>query len=119
MFPSMTRYRFEVTMNKTKQFYHDHRHDTLYNLTDYFGGKTYNPALDKARLSSQLLDVFNLMRDGEWRSLQEISERLGAPETSVSARLRDIRKDRFAPSFTTESRRASGGFWLYRVVKDD
>ncbi len=109
----------KTTMSKTKQFYHDHRHDTLYNMADYFDGKTYNPTLDKNRLSSQLHDVFNLMRDGEWRSLREISEKLGAPETSVSARLRDIRKDRFAPSFTTESRRVKDGFWLYRVVKDD
>ena len=36
--------------------------------------------------------VFYCMRSGNWRTLDEISEMTGAPQTSASAHLRDFRK---------------------------
>ena len=70
----------------------------------YFDGETYESALDKLRLGKQLLSVRLLMYDGVWRTLREIANELGIPEASASARLRDLRKERFG-SHRVERRR--------------
>lgn len=64
-------------------------------LSSDFGGATFVPQRDGARLTRQLSRVRALMLDGKWRTLREISEALGGePEASVSARLRDLRANR-------------------------
>jgi biotin operon repressor len=81
-----------------------------------FDGPTYNPLLDRDRLTSQLGRVFSLMADGAWRSLAQIQARVGGSEAAVSARLRDLRKPRFG-GHTVERRRAFiGGLWEYRLL---
>ena len=47
--------------------------------------------LDGDRLGRQLVTVRDLMTDGQWRTLREISDATKAPEASVSARLRELR----------------------------
>jgi hypothetical protein len=81
-----------------------------------FGGRTYDEALDGSRLTHQLGQVRLLMADEQWRTLEEISEAVQAPQASVSARLRDLRKPKFG-GFAVQSRRvADGGLWTYRVM---
>lgn len=80
-----------------------------------FGGATFDPALDGERLGAQLLRVRDLMADGLWRTLGEISAELGAPQASVSARLRDLRKPRFG-GFRVQRRRVGEGLFAYRVT---
>lgn len=58
-------------------------------------GKTFDPTLDRARLNGQADRVWNVMRDGGWYTLAEISKRTGDPEASISARIRDFKKERF------------------------
>lgn len=72
---------------------------------------------DQARLGRQMATVSDLMRDGRWRTLAEIASLTGAPEASVSARLRDLRKPKFG-GYVVERRRVSvgRGTWLYRVI---
>jgi hypothetical protein len=50
--------------------------------------------MDTPRLACQLAAVFQLMRDGRYRTLAQIAEVAGCLETSASARLRDFRKAR-------------------------
>lgn len=78
-----------------------------------FSGDTFNQKLDGKRLGKQLARVRALMLDGVWRSLREISDAVGSPEASVSARLRDLR----GMGMKVESRRRSpkGGLWEYSV----
>ncbi len=85
--------------------------------TASFDGVTYNPALDYRRLRSQLLRVAGCMSDGEWRSLRQISELTGDPEASVSARLRDLRKDKFGAHDVQTQRIGDprAGHWVYRI----
>jgi hypothetical protein len=73
------------------------REDTepLFDLTAHFNGSDYDPSLDDPRLKAQILRVFDLMRDREWRTLSEISEATSDPPASVSAQLRHLRKARF------------------------
>ncbi len=48
---------------------------------------------DEQRIEAQLRRIFELMKDGEPRTLAEIREALGLPpDAAVSARLRDFRK---------------------------
>ncbi len=80
-----------------------------------FDGKTYEPSLDKPRLNRQLQSVFDVVKSGQWLSLEEISTRTRFPQASVSARLRDLRKERFG-AYTVQRRRVSGGLFEYRLA---
>lgn len=55
------------------------------------------------------------MSDGRWRSLARISGIARAPQASVSARLRDLRKPRFG-GFTIDHRHIEDGLYEYRLV---
>lgn len=82
-----------------------------------FDGRTYNKKLDRSRLTGQWLLVFDLMKDGAWRTLREIADRTGCPEASVSARLRDFRKAKFGGHAVDRRRRGiwTDGVWEYQV----
>lgn len=81
-----------------------------------FSGATYEPERDRERLSRQLDAVRRAMLDGAWRTLAEIAAAAGAPEASVSARLRDLRKPRFG-GWTVQRKNLGGGTWQYRVAR--
>ena len=89
--------------------------DTL--VMPRFDGGTYNKLLDQMRLGRQMLAVLELIADGRWRTLREIADAVGAPEASVSARLRDLRKARFGQHILDRRRRdePSRGLWEYRL----
>ena len=80
-------------------------------------GATYNPAIDGARLGKQFMRVWDVMQRGGWMTLAEIAEITQCPESSVSARLRDFRKEKFG-GHTVERRRvdSEGGQWAYRLT---
>lgn len=82
-----------------------------------FDGKTFEQKKDGKRLAAQYNNVFALMSDGKWRTLNEISEVVRAPEASISARLRDARKNRNG-AHNVERRRVveSQGLWEYRLI---
>ena len=76
---------------------------------------------DRLRLGTQMEKVSSLMADGKWRTLEEISLEVGAPQASVSARLRDLRKKRFG-LYDVERRKTgepTGGLHEYRVIPLD
>ncbi len=79
-----------------------------------FDGATYEPKRDGSRLGEQMQAVKALMSDCGWRTLAEIGSACGAPEASVSARLRDLRKPRWG-GFDVQRRYISHGQWAYRV----
>jgi hypothetical protein len=71
-----------------------------------FDGSTYSHAFDYERLNAQTKRVYELIKDGVWRTLDEISTATGDPPASVSARLRDLRKAAFGSHLI--ERRARG-----------
>jgi hypothetical protein len=75
-------------------------------------GETFDPDRDGKRLNAQCQRVFNLMRDGNWRTLAQISFVTHDPEASVSARLRDLK--RFG--FGYDKKYISRGLWSYRLI---
>jgi len=81
----------------------------------HFSGTTYDPILDRTRLTTQLNRVFDKMRDGQWHTLAELAEYSGGTEAAVSARIRDFRKARFG-GHTVERERVRAGLWRYKLV---
>ena len=66
------------------------------------------------RLMAQQIRILDLMRDGSWRTLQEIADVTGDPTPSISAQLRHLRKPRFG-SHTVEKRHVGSGLYQYRI----
>jgi len=94
------------------------RAPSLFDVSPRFDGAVYDPALDHDRLSKQLGRVFDLIRDGRWRTLREMAAATGDPESSISAQLRHLRKPRFG-SYVVEKRRRGlpdSGCFEYRLV---
>lgn len=89
-----------------------------------FDGDTFDARLDGLRLTGQWRVVFLVMRDGVWRTLDEVQEviALGGgeyyPLQSISARLRDFRKARFGRHTVERRRRGkpSAGLFEYRLT---
>ena len=71
---------------------------------------------DQGRISKQLDEVRKLMLDGTWRTLGKIQELTGFPQASISARLRDLRKEKFG-GFTVDRDRVMRGLYIYRVMR--
>ena len=81
-----------------------------------FDGETYEPGLDSVRLKGQLLEVYRVMSDHRWHTLEQIAFFGSGSEASISARLRDLRKDRFG-HHDVERKRLAGGTFAYRLVE--
>lgn len=83
-----------------------------------FNGPEYAPEYDRERLTGQLLRVFSLMRDAQWRTLDEISAATGDPPASISAQLRHLRKKRFGSHIVLRAPRGdrSAGLFEYQLL---
>lgn len=79
-----------------------------------FDGETYEAGRDHQRLKGQLSRVFDLMKDGVARTLDEIATACGGTEAAVSARLRDLRKAKYG-GHHVERERVQGGLYRYRL----
>jgi hypothetical protein len=92
--------------------------DWMQRRNAVFDGNTFDPEHDQSRLRRQLLFVFKLMRDGAWRTLREISELSGYDTQSISARLRDLRKEKFGGHAVERQRRGApkDGIFEYRLL---
>ena len=89
------------------------------NITeDRFDGSDYNPKHDKKRLTGQILRIFDIVKDGSWNTVKEIEQLTGDPQTSISAQLRNLRKDRFGGHIVETRYRGdrSKGLWEYKLI---
>ena len=85
-----------------------------------FDGDTYDEQRDGTPLASQLDAVRDAMLNGQWWSYKQLREHLQrhhqikATDTSLSARIRDLRKIRFG-GYSVQSRRKTHREWEYRI----
>ncbi|MEO8297079.1 MAG: hypothetical protein ABI574_04650 [Burkholderiales bacterium] len=79
-----------------------------------FDGSDYEPGRDDERLQGQLGAIWDLMKGGDWLTLSAISLATDAPQASVSAQLRHLRKERFG-GHTVEKRLVKRGLYEYRL----
>lgn len=80
-----------------------------------FDGATYIPSRDYERLSGQLKAVFDVMKDGKWRTLSELGSSVEGSEAALSARLRDLRKDKYG-AHEVQREHIEGGLYRYRLI---
>ena len=87
-------------------------------INAYFDGSDYDENLDKIRLSKQITRIFDVMNDGEWRTLREIEDITHDPQASISAQLRHLRKERFGSHIIEKRRRGEGrrGVFEYKLI---
>jgi biotin operon repressor len=82
-----------------------------------FDGITYDAARDEVRLSRQLQNVKQILSDNRWHTLSEISQRIGGSEAGISARIRDLKKEKFG-GHKIEKNHIANGLWRYRLSSD-
>lgn len=70
------------------------------------------------RLTGQILDVFECMRDGRKRTLVEIEAETGHSQPSISAQLRHLRKTRFG-GFVVEKEHLGNGLYHYWMPSEN
>lgn len=76
-----------------------------------FSGRTFNQERDGERLGKQYVAVRDYTFGRGWLTLADIGRAVGAPEASVSARLRDLRK----AGYTVDCKYIRRGLHEYRV----
>ncbi len=81
-----------------------------------FNGAGYDPKRDDERLTGQIGRVYDAMLDGQWHQLRNIANVTGDPESSVSAQLRHLRKERFG-AHNIQRRYISHGLHEYRMTR--
>lgn len=94
---------------------------------DLFDGVTYEAKHDELRLTGQLGDVYEVMKDGGWYTLEDIQglaatntraagEKKWHSQAGISARIRDFRKEKFGGYSVERRRTRHPGLWEYRLV---
>ncbi len=81
----------------------------------HFNGADYVPDRDDRRLTGQLKRVFEVMKDGKWRTLDAIEAATGDHAPSISAQLRHLRKARFG-GHTVNRRYLGEGLYEYQLI---
>ncbi len=88
-----------------------------------FDGETYDPPIDHKRLTTQLGRVRQVLlaasRSGVWYTLRDLSDECNAPEASISARIRDLRKSKFGGYKVDHRRKDRRGTWEYQIRRID
>ena len=79
-----------------------------------FDGPNYDAQQDFHRLNGQLQRVKALMLDGKPRTLSEIADKTNTPLSTVSSRVRDLRKEKNG-SYIVLSERISRGTYVYWI----
>jgi biotin operon repressor len=85
----------------------------------HFDGDTIDQERDGPRLQRQLNAVRKHMEGNEWLSLRQIADELKYPEASISARLRDLRKERYGARHVERRYRGEGLFEYKLHPKQD
>lgn len=80
-----------------------------------FDGADYVKERDYQRLANNHFKLRELMKDSVYRTLGEISKFIDVPEASVSAGLRDFRKEKFG-CHTLNKRYEGNGLYSYQLI---
>ena len=80
-----------------------------------FNGSDYIQERDGKRLTKQFHKIYDLMQDGKYRTLPEISNLLNEPPASISAQLRHLRKKAFG-SHTVNKKYEGNGLYSYQLI---
>lgn len=80
----------------------------------HFDGADYKHDRDSGRLLTQRDQIRLYMEKRDYVTLQEIADATGHPHSSVSAQLRNLRKERFG-GYTVDRKHISNGLYAYKL----
>lgn len=93
--------------------------DTVRDVTNVvFDGDDYVHQRDSKRLKTQLEQIESYIEGKGYLTLQEIADATGFAQTSVSAQLRNLRKERFG-SRKIDRKYISNGLYSYKLMPKD
>ena len=81
-----------------------------------FDGPHYEPEIDRERLTAQMQDILKVITDKKWHTVDEIHEATGHPHASISAQLRNMRKEQFGGLEVLGRYRAGTRIFEYRFM---
>ena len=86
-----------------------------------FDGSDYDPKYDRVRLTGQIQRVYDVIKKGNWFTLDEIHKLTGDPHASISAQLRHLRKEKFGSHIIEKRPRGSRvhGLWEYKLAGEN
>ncbi|OPX65702.1 MAG: hypothetical protein A4E30_00283 [Methanomassiliicoccales archaeon PtaB.Bin215] len=88
-------------------------------MSTRFDGAFFNEELDRARLTTQIEKVRKALADGRWHTVAAIAELIDAPEPSVSAQIRNLRKQENGGYIIETRRDGDTGLFVYRLVRGE
>lgn len=86
-------------------------------------GVTYSPSRDRLRLASVLGCVYRALQTGKRWTLHELTEHCereigrSVSQTTVSAKLRDLRKEAIGSYDVRSERAGNSGTWIYWMAR--
>ena len=80
-----------------------------------FDGDHYDPIMDRERLTGQMKDVYDCIKNNKWWTVDELHSATGHPHASISAQLRNMRKDRFGGIEVTGRYRSGTRIFEYKI----
>jgi len=84
-----------------------------------FDGATFDQRKDGERLATLQHAVMAYMADALWHTVPEVQRAVGrGTETSIAARIRDCRKERWG-NLIVDTRRNDKGLWEYQVLQNN
>tara|TARA_R110000851_G_scaffold829_3_gene2807 strand:+ start:391 stop:708 length:318 start_codon:yes stop_codon:yes gene_type:complete len=83
--------------------------------TPLFDGVHYDEGKDKERLTRQMEGVYDCISSGEWKTVAEISLSTGFQQPSISAQLRNLRKEKFGGLDVEGRYRAATRIFEYKL----
>lgn len=86
-----------------------------YDMPLEFKGEGVDGEDDVKRLAGQLLAVFQYMADERWHTNREIALAVRAPEPSITACYRALRRPEYGGHTVERQRRAGENFYWYRL----
>lgn len=92
-------------------------YDRFYQALDKepeFDGAFYDSYRDKDRLTAKQKELFELMKDGLYRTVPEMTQIIGGTQTGASAAIRNFRKLKFG-GYLVQIRNIGKGLYQYRL----
>ena len=81
-----------------------------------FNGKNYEPLVaGYSKLTGKTLEVYELMKDGKFRTLADIEKATKIMQTTISATLRHLRKQKYG-AHKLNKRRSIGKQYEYQLI---
>ena len=80
-----------------------------------FSGSDYDQERDSERLSTQMERVRIALSPGHWLTVRQIADRIGDPENSIQAQLRNLRKKCNGGYIVEKEICGNGSLYQYRM----